>query len=89
MRPIPETICQPKEPLAAFADSASSRRPDDSRNPACANYLSSPMRSSQNWAGSRVDDAQPRPPKSAGQIVKDEGDGGTKLADFLASQKFI
>jgi len=30
-----------------------------------------------------------RPPKQAGQIVKDEGDGGTKLAEFLASQKFI
>jgi electron transfer flavoprotein beta subunit len=40
-------------------------------------------------AGSKVDDAQPRPPKSAGQIVKDEGDGGSKLAEFLASQKFI
>jgi electron transfer flavoprotein beta subunit len=40
-------------------------------------------------AGSKVEDAQPRPPKSAGQIVKDEGDGGTKLAEFLASQKFI
>ncbi|MBA2389727.1 MAG: electron transfer flavoprotein subunit beta/FixA family protein [Geodermatophilaceae bacterium] len=30
-----------------------------------------------------------RPPKEAGQVVKDEGDGGAKLADFLAAQKFI
>ena len=30
-----------------------------------------------------------RPPRTAGTIVKDEGDGGTKLAEFLASQKFI
>jgi len=30
-----------------------------------------------------------RPPKQAGQIVKDEGDGGAKLAEFLATQKFI
>jgi len=30
-----------------------------------------------------------RPPRQAGQIVKDEGDGGVKLAEFLASQKFI
>ena len=30
-----------------------------------------------------------RPPKSAGQIVKDEGDGGSKLADFLAAQKLV
>jgi electron transfer flavoprotein beta subunit len=36
-----------------------------------------------------VDEAQPRPPKQKGQIVTDEGDGGVKLADFLASQKFI
>jgi electron transfer flavoprotein beta subunit len=40
-------------------------------------------------ATSAVDGAEPRPPKSAGQIVKDEGDGGTKVADFLASQKLI
>ena len=36
-----------------------------------------------------VAEVSPRPPKQAGQIVKDEGDGGNKLADFLATQKFI
>jgi electron transfer flavoprotein beta subunit len=40
-------------------------------------------------APTAVDTAEPRPPKSAGQIVKDEGDGGSKVADFLASQKLI
>jgi electron transfer flavoprotein beta subunit len=30
-----------------------------------------------------------RPPRQAGQVVKDEGDGGTKLADYLAGQKLI
>jgi len=30
-----------------------------------------------------------RPPRQAGVIVKDEGDGGAKLAAYLASQKFI
>ena len=30
-----------------------------------------------------------RPPRQAGQVVKDEGDGGVKLAEFLASQKLI
>lgn len=30
-----------------------------------------------------------RPPREQGQIVTDEGDGGSKLADFLASRKFI
>jgi len=30
-----------------------------------------------------------RPPREQGQIVTDEGDGGTKLAEFLAGQKFL
>ena len=30
-----------------------------------------------------------RPPRAAGTIVTDEGDGGTKAAEFLASRKFI
>jgi electron transfer flavoprotein beta subunit len=30
-----------------------------------------------------------RPPREAGTIVKDEGDGGVKAAEFLATQKFI
>ncbi|HEY3629451.1 MAG TPA: electron transfer flavoprotein subunit beta/FixA family protein [Jatrophihabitantaceae bacterium] len=29
------------------------------------------------------------PPRQAGQVVKDEGDGGAKIADFLASKKLI
>ena len=30
-----------------------------------------------------------RPPRTQGEIVTDEGDGGTKLAEFLAGQKFL
>jgi electron transfer flavoprotein beta subunit len=30
-----------------------------------------------------------RPPREQGEIVKDEGDGGTKLAEFLAARKFL
>jgi len=30
-----------------------------------------------------------RPPRQAGTVVKDEGDGGAKAAEFLAAQKFI
>jgi electron transfer flavoprotein beta subunit len=30
-----------------------------------------------------------RPPREAGTVVKDEGDGGAKAAEFLAAQKFI
>jgi electron transfer flavoprotein beta subunit len=35
-----------------------------------------------------VDHTQ-RPPRAAGTVVKDEGDGGAKVAEFLAAQKFI
>jgi electron transfer flavoprotein beta subunit len=40
-------------------------------------------------ATSEVVDVTLRPPRQAGQVVKDEGDGGLKIADFLASQKLI
>ena len=30
-----------------------------------------------------------KPPRQAGAVVKDEGDGGLKIAEFLASQKFV
>ena len=36
-----------------------------------------------------VTSAQPKPPKSAGEKVEDEGDGGAKIAAFLVSQKLI
>jgi len=40
-------------------------------------------------APSQVVEFANKPPRQAGQIVKDEGDGGAKVAEFLASQKFI
>ncbi|MFJ2742444.1 electron transfer flavoprotein subunit beta/FixA family protein [Streptomyces sp. NPDC087440] len=36
-----------------------------------------------------VDSADKRPERTAGTIVKDEGEGGKQLAEFLAGQKFI
>jgi electron transfer flavoprotein beta subunit len=36
-----------------------------------------------------VTSSQPKPPKSAGEKVEDEGDGGAKIAAFLVSQKLI
>ncbi|SHK19653.1 electron transfer flavoprotein beta subunit [Pseudonocardia thermophila] len=38
---------------------------------------------------STVTSAAPKPPKSAGEKIEDEGDGGTKIAQFLAAQKLI
>jgi len=40
-------------------------------------------------AWSVVDAATRRPPRAAGLMVTDEGDGGVKLAEFLAAGKFI
>ncbi|MFE4830273.1 electron transfer flavoprotein subunit beta/FixA family protein [Streptomyces sp. NPDC056672] len=40
-------------------------------------------------AWTAVDSAAARPARTAGTIVKDEGEGGRQLAEFLASQKFI
>jgi electron transfer flavoprotein beta subunit len=36
-----------------------------------------------------VTSSQPKPPKSAGEKVADEGDGGQKIAAYLVSQKLI
>jgi electron transfer flavoprotein beta subunit len=36
-----------------------------------------------------VADFADRPPRQAGTIVQDEGDGGTRAAEFLAGHKFI
>ncbi|MEU6089907.1 electron transfer flavoprotein subunit beta/FixA family protein [Streptomyces sp. NPDC047085] len=40
-------------------------------------------------AYTKVEAANERPARTAGTIVKDEGEGGKQLAEFLASQKFI
>lgn len=40
-------------------------------------------------AWTKVESFTKRPPREQGQIVTDEGDGGTKLAEFLSAQKFI
>jgi electron transfer flavoprotein beta subunit len=40
-------------------------------------------------AASWVEDFAKRPPRAAGVVVKDEGDGGGKTAAFLADRKFI
>ncbi|MDZ4264866.1 MAG: hypothetical protein U1D00_04050, partial [Mycobacterium sp.] len=40
-------------------------------------------------AGSKVLTSTPKPPKTAGEKVTDEGDGGTKIAEYLVAQKII
>jgi electron transfer flavoprotein beta subunit len=43
----------------------------------------------QAAAWTKVESFEPRPPRTAGEIITDEGDGGTKLVEFLASKKFV
>ncbi|EHR52074.1 electron transfer flavoprotein, beta subunit [Saccharomonospora marina XMU15] len=40
-------------------------------------------------AWSTVLEASPKPPRTAGQRVEDEGDGGSKVAEYLVGQKII
>jgi electron transfer flavoprotein beta subunit len=40
-------------------------------------------------AWTSVDEVTARPPREKGQIVTDDGDGGTKLAEFLIARKFV
>src|SRR6201992_306867 len=40
-------------------------------------------------AATEVVDFAERPPRAAGTVVKDEGDGGTKVAEVLVTSKFI
>ncbi len=43
----------------------------------------------QGAAWTVVESFTARPPREAGQVVTDEGDGGAKLAEFLVSRKFV
>src|SRR3954464_14871838 len=40
-------------------------------------------------AWSTVTEASPKPPRTAGEKAEDEGDGGTKVAEYLVGQKLI
>ncbi|MFE0021676.1 electron transfer flavoprotein subunit beta/FixA family protein [Amycolatopsis sp. NPDC059021] len=40
-------------------------------------------------AWSSVIEAAPKPPRTAGEKVEDEGDGGSKVAEYLVGQKLI
>ncbi len=40
-------------------------------------------------AWTKVESFTKRPPRAKGQIVTDEGDGGTQLAEFLTTRKFV
>jgi electron transfer flavoprotein beta subunit len=49
----------------------------------------SPAEVGLSAAWSAVDTVVARPPRQHGQVVTDEGDGGTKLVEFLAGAKLV
>jgi electron transfer flavoprotein beta subunit len=49
----------------------------------------SPSEVGLSAAWSAVDTVVARPPRQHGQVVTDEGDGGTKLVEFLAGAKLV
>jgi len=40
-------------------------------------------------AGTRVDEVHRRPPRAVGEVVKDDGDGGTRIVEFLTRNRLI
>lgn len=52
-------------------------------------WVSPRMRSDSDAAASRVRSLSPRPPRQAGTVVVDEGEGASQIADFLAARGFI
>ena len=40
-------------------------------------------------AWTKVESFAKRPPRAQGEVVTDEGAGGTRLAEFLTAQKFL
>jgi electron transfer flavoprotein beta subunit len=66
---------------------AAKKKPVETLSVADAGLDSSRLGLSAAW--SVVADFAARPPKPAGTIVTDAGDGGVRIAEFLSEQKFI
>jgi electron transfer flavoprotein beta subunit len=80
-------------------------RTDEARYPSFKGIMAAKKKPTQTWsladlgidaaevglgaARSSVESVTARPPRTGGQIVKDDGDAVTRLTEFLAAQKFI
>jgi len=79
-------------------------RTGEARYPSFKGIMAAKKKQVENWtladvgipsldglasAFTKVLSATARPPRGGGEIVADDGDGGVKLAGFLAAQKFI
>jgi electron transfer flavoprotein beta subunit len=80
-------------------------RTDEARYPSFKGIMAAKKKPTQTWsladlgidaaevglgaAWSSVESVTARPPRTGGQIIKDDGDAATRLTEFLAAQKFV
>ena len=83
---VVEKINEPRYP-SFKGIMAAKKKPVETLTVADAGLDASRLGLSAAW--SQVADFAARPPKAAGTVVTDEGDGGVKVATFLSEQKFI
>ena len=83
---VVEKINEPRYP-SFKGIMAAKKKPVETLSVADAGLDASRLGLSAAW--SQVADFAARPPKAAGTVVTDEGDGGAKVAAFLSEQKFI
>ena len=83
---VVEKINEPRYP-SFKGIMAAKKKPVETISVADAGIDQSVIGASAAW--SAVVDFAVRPPKAAGTVVTDEGDGGVKIAEFLSAQKFI
>ncbi|MDP9865428.1 MULTISPECIES: electron transfer flavoprotein subunit beta/FixA family protein [Streptosporangium] len=83
---VVEKINEPRYP-SFKGIMAAKKKPVEKLGVADAEIDASKVGLANSW--SEVADFAVAPPRAAGTVVKDEGDGGVKTADFLASKKFV
>jgi electron transfer flavoprotein beta subunit len=83
---VVEKINEPRYP-SFKGIMAAKKKPVDTLDAAAAGLDAAQLGLSAAW--SAVEDFAARPPKAAGTVVADDGQGGVRIAGFLAEQKFI
>ncbi|SDM97393.1 electron transfer flavoprotein subunit beta/FixA family protein [Allokutzneria albata] len=83
---VTEKICEPKYP-SFKGIMAAKKKPIAKLTLADAGIDASEVGIAS--ARSRVLEAAPKPPRSGGERVTDEGDGGVKIAEYLIAQKLV
>jgi electron transfer flavoprotein beta subunit len=83
---VVEKINEPRYP-SFKGIMAAKKKPVETLDAAGAGLDDAKLGASAAW--SVVEDFAARPPKAAGTVVADDGEGGVRIAGFLAEQKFI